>query len=92
MAEKTPTSVPTPVERRRFLSESLRGSVPLLVSWATARVRELARLIQEPPATPKTSPPPAAKSVAPAPARQELDRQQEEFARENPGASEYPSA
>lgn len=92
MAEKNPASVSAPVERRRFLSESLRGSVPLLVSWATARVREVARLIQEPSASQKTSPPPAARIAPPASARKELDRQQEEFARENPGASDYPSA
>ncbi len=91
MAEKNPASISVPVERRRFLSESLRGSVPLLIDWATARVREVARLIQEP-SVPRTSPPPAARIAPPASARQELDRQQEEFARENPGASEYPSA
>ena len=74
------------------MSESLRGSVPLLVSWATTRVREAARLIQEPSAAPRTSPPPAASAAPPATAREPLDKQQEEFARENPGASEYPSA
>ena len=92
MAKKNPASVAAPVERRRFLSESLRGSVPLLINWATARVREVARLIQEPSTSPKTSPPPAARLSPPTAARKELDRQQEEFARENPGASDYPSA
>ncbi|MFQ5778629.1 MAG: hypothetical protein ACE5IP_11550 [Terriglobia bacterium] len=84
MAEKTDTRKENPPERRRFLRESLTGSVPLLLGWATSRVSSLARLIQEPTAPRKTSPPPAATDSAPAPVKDELDQHYQEFARDNP--------
>ncbi len=92
MAEKPLGSNLTPVERRRFLRESLRGSVPLLLDWAAGRARDLARLVQEPAAPPKLAPPPAAASAAPSATKENLDQQQEEFARDNPGQSVYPSS
>lgn len=90
MAEKTSSSNVTPVERRRFLRESLRGSVPLLLDWAAGRARDLTRLMQEP--ARKPAPPPAAARAAPAAAKESLDQQQEEFARDNPDQSAYPSS
>jgi len=92
MAEKNPADNTAPVERRRFLRESLRGSVPLLLTWAAGRARDLARLVQEPAAPPKLAPPPAAADAAPPAARETIDQQQEEFDRDNPDQSVYPSS
>jgi hypothetical protein len=90
MPEKTPGDNSTPLERRRFLRESLRGSVPLLLDWAAGRARDLARLMQEPARKPAL--PPAAASAAPPAVQQSLDQRQEEFARDNPDQSVYPSS
>lgn len=92
MTEKREPAKIAPVERRRFLSESLRGSVPMLLGWATARVREVARLVQEPTAAPRFSPPPQAPDAPPASAQDTLEKHREEFARDNPDSTEYPSA
>lgn len=73
------------------MNESLRGSVPLLLGWATARVREVARLIQEPSAAPKFTPPPQAPDAPASPAREALEKHREDFARDNPDATQYPS-
>ncbi len=92
MAEKNPADNAAPVERRRFLRESLRGSVPLLLDWAAGRARDLARLVQQPAAAPKLAPPPAPDSAAPSATKANLDQQQQDFARDNPGQSVYPSS
>lgn len=80
------------VERRHFLRDSLTGSVPLLVSWVAGRAGELARLARSPGWRRKTSPPPAAADSPPAPAKQELDKHYQEFARDNPPPPEYPTS
>lgn len=92
MAEKTSGDNSTPVQRRRFLRESLRGSVPLLLGWAAGRARELARLVHEPAPMRMPAPPPAAADAAPPAAKENLDRRQEDFARDNPDQSVYPSS
>ena len=74
----------SPPERRRFLRESLTGSVPLLIDWVAGRARALARLVQEPTVPRRTSSPPAAKDAPPAPAKAKLDEHYSEFARDNP--------
>jgi len=78
-------------ERRRFLRESLTGSVPLLIDWVVGRARALARLAQEPTVPRRTSSPPAAKDAPPAPAKAKLDEHYSDFARENPDSKSYPS-
>jgi len=70
-----------PPERRRFLRESLTGSLPLLVDWVAGRARRLARLAEEPR---RIAPPPAAETAPPAPAKEKLDEHYAEFARDNP--------
>lgn len=81
--KKTP-----PPERRRFLRESLTGSLPLLVDWVTGRARRLARLAEEPR---RIAPPPGAKTAPPAPAKEKLDEHYSEFARDNPDSDPYRS-
>lgn len=90
MREKEVSGRP-PVERRRFLRESLRGSLPLLIGWATASARSLARLLQESPAERRISPPPMARTAAPRPAQDELERRREEFAHDNPNPPDFSS-
>jgi len=80
-----------PPERRRFLRESLTGSLPLLFDWVTGRARELARLAQEPTVPRRTSSPPAAKDAPPAPVKEKLDEHYSDFARENPDSDPYRS-
>lgn len=75
---------PPPGERRRFLRESLTGSVPLLLSWVAGQARLLSNLLQPPPSPPKTSPPPVVSDTAPAPVKQSLDEHYQQFARDNP--------
>lgn len=77
-----------PPERRRFLRESLTGSVPLLIDLVAGRARELARLVQEPTVPRRTSSPPAAKDAPPAPAKDSLDAHYSEFSRDNRDASD----
>lgn len=84
MAAKADNRKENSPPRRRFLRESLTGSVPLLLGWATSRVSSLARLMQEPVEPRRTSPPPAATESAPAPVKDELDQHYQEFARDNP--------
>lgn len=81
-----------PPERRRFLRESLTGSVPLLVDWVAGRARQLARLLQEPTPPRPLSPPPAAAASAPEPTKKTLDEHYTEFARQNPDADSYAPA
>lgn len=70
--------------RRRFLRETLTGSVPLVFGWLAGRARDLARAFE--PASPakKTSPPPEAKSDLPPTAKQAVDQHYDEFASDNP--------
>jgi hypothetical protein len=91
MAEEIRSNAAAPVERRRFLRESLRGSLPLLFDWAAGRARQLAHLIQDAPSSRKTSSPPVAGDSAPAPVKESLDQRQDEFAGDNPDQSSYPS-
>lgn len=84
-----------PPERRRFLRESLTGSVPLLLGWLGGRAADWLKLARhgglvQAQASPRTSPPPVAKEAAPAETKQNLDRQYQDFARENPDASDPP--
>lgn len=78
-----------PPERRRFLRESLTGSLPLLFDWVTGRARKLARLAEEPTVPRRTSAPPAAKEAPPAPAKDSLDKHYSEFARDNPDTDPF---
>jgi len=80
-----------PPERRRFLRESLTGSVPLLIDWVAGRARELVRLAQEPTVPRRSSSPPAASAAPPAPAKEKLDEHYAEFSRDNPDSKSYPS-
>lgn len=72
-------------DRRRFLRESLRGAVPLLLGVGVdADPRPDAER------TPATSPPPEASGSGVAPGSADLDRHLEEFANDNPGLTGYP--
>jgi hypothetical protein len=88
MDEKENAATP---ERRRFLRESLTGSVPLMLGWLGGRATELWRLAHGR-AAPRTSAPPVAPQTAPPEAKQKLDQHYEEFARENPDAKQYPGS
>lgn len=90
MVEKPGAEKSNPPERRRFLRESLTGSVPLLLGWLGGQVAQVARLIQQPEPLRRIAPPPAAKDSAPPPVKQKLDKHYEDFARENPSAPDYP--
>lgn len=81
---------PPPGERRRFLRESLTGSVPLLLSWVAGQARFLSHLMQVRPSPPKTSPPPAASDTAPATVKQSLDEHYQQFARDNTSPRSFP--
>ena len=90
MIDESSTKKTPPVERRRFLRESLQGSVPLLVGWISGGARSLMKLAsgEEPR---RTSAPPAAAAKAPAAAKDALDQRQQDFARDNPGSGDYPA-
>ncbi len=78
-------------ERRRFLRESARGSLPLLVDWVAGRARGLARWVQPQAEPPKTSPPPQAAEAAPAETKELLDSHYQDFARDNPDSDRSSS-
>lgn len=85
MAETTPETGVSRDKRRRFLRESARGSVPLLVEWVVDQAKSLARLTRASQEPPKTSPPPRAVEAPPADAKNKLDSHYQEFSRDNPG-------
>lgn len=71
-------------QRRRFLRETLKGSVPFVLGWLAGRARGLARAFESPPTPRQTSPPPEAPSDLPPAAKQQVNRRYQEFARDNP--------
>ncbi|MBI2956256.1 MAG: hypothetical protein HYY26_02965 [Acidobacteria bacterium] len=91
MEKKSTAQEIAPPERRRFLRESLRGSVPLLVSWLGARAVRLGRLLRPGASPPRTSPPPETEP-APVEARQQLEKHYEDFSRDNPEPPDPQSA
>jgi hypothetical protein len=84
MAQDSPSDKAATDERRRFLRESVRGSVPLLVDWVVNQARGIARLAHSEAAPAKTSAPPQAEEAPPADAKEKLDEHYQEFARDNP--------
>jgi len=86
MAEGAPKEKVATDKRRRFLRESARGSVPLLVEWVVDQAKSLARLAQPTQEPPRTSLPPQAVEPPPADAKKKLDSHYQEFARDNPDA------
>lgn len=86
MESTTQMNKQEPVERRRFLRESLRGSVPLLFSWMAGRASALARLAQDSSSPRRPSPPPAATKSAPARVKENLAKRGKESARDNPAS------
>ena len=80
-AESTPE---TPDQRRRFLRETLKGSVPLLLGWIAGQARGFVRALESAPAPRRTSPPPQATTDLPSAAKQAADRHYDSFARANP--------
>ena len=76
------------IRRPRFLRDSLRGSMPLLLGLNGDAAPE--RTEDPVPPAGKTSPPPAAPESPPVPIKEHVDRRQEEFARDNPGMTKYP--
>lgn len=74
----------TPDQRRRFLRETLKGSVPLLFGWIAGRARGLIHTLGATPTPAQTSPPPAAATDVPPAAKQAADRHYDEFVRDNP--------
>jgi hypothetical protein len=74
--------------RRSFLRDALTGAASVL---AGSEVGSAAAPGDHGSPSPP-SPPPEAAEVPPEEARQSLDRQQEEFARDNPGSTRYPSS
>lgn len=90
VGKSSEAKTPLPEERRRFLRESLTGSVPLLLGWVAGQARFLSNLLQPPATPPKTSPPPAARDAAPAPVKKSLDDHYREFARDNPSRPDDP--
>ena len=70
--------------RRRFLCETFKASMPLVIGWMAGRARGLAHVLQPEPTLRKTSPPPEVTSDLPPGVKQALDRQYEDFARDNP--------
>lgn len=81
---------PGPEQRRRFLRESVRGSLPLMLDWVAGRARSLTALAHTKPEPPKSSAPPQGAEEAPAGAKEKLDLHYQEFARDN--AEDEPSS
>lgn len=76
-------------QRRRFLRDTLKGSVPLVLGWIAGQARGLARALESAPTARKTSPPPEAASDLPASAKQSADENYAKFARDNPKGDPY---
>jgi hypothetical protein len=74
--------------RRRFLRDSLRGSVPLLLGLGSDALRD--RPGADPPAAGRTCPPFPAPDAPPASIKESIDRHHQGFARDNPGMTRYP--
>lgn len=75
--------------RRRFLRDSVRGSVPLLLGLASEPAADEPEVDSA--SARRTSPPPEIEHTAPEPTKEALDKLQEDFARDNPGLTRYRS-
>ncbi len=73
-----------PAQRRHFLRESFKASMPLLIGWLAGRARGLAHALQPAPSPRKTSRPPEITTDLPPDVKQALDQEYEDFARDNP--------
>ena len=88
MKQKPTISTKDRKDRRRFLRESLRGSVPLLLGISGEPSAGMADPGTD---TPATSSPPEASGPESSAEKRQLDRRQEKFALDNPGTGDYPS-
>lgn len=91
MKPKTKAPNPNASQRRRFLRESILGSAPLILGLASGAAHDPADPADEPDSAREPSAPPQAADAAPAAVKESLDKKQEEFARDNPGLTRYPS-
>lgn len=83
MSQEAPSGRSDADQRRRFLRESVRGSLPLLVEWVADQARGIARLARSQTGPIRTSPPPQAEDGPPAEVKTKLDHHYQEFARDN---------
>lgn len=78
-----------PDTRRRFLRDTLKGSVPFFLGWIAGQARGLARALESAPTPRETSPPPAVEADLPPATRQAIEQRHAEFARDNPDHDPY---
>lgn len=83
MSQEAPSGKSDIDTRRRFLRESVRGSLPLLVEWVVDQARGIVRLTRSQAGLTRTSSPPQAEEPPPADAKKKLDHHYQEFARDN---------